>query len=86
MYIVQFGEAINDASQFLIDRLLHELDLSHVELADSLNLEALADLRRCLTLCLRQHNVDQVIGFGDLDDLLEIVCTCHHVNFFISIY
>ena len=86
MYVVQLREAINNASQLLIDRLLHEFDLSHVELANTLDFEALTDLRRCLTLCLRQHNVDKVIGFGDFDNLLEIVCTCYHVNFYISIY
>ena len=78
VYIVQFWEAINNPCQFLIDRLLHELNLTHVELANALNFEALADLRWCLALCLRQHDVDEVIGFWDLNDLLEIVCTCYH--------
>ena len=78
--VVQFREAFNNSSQFFIDRLLHKFDFSHVKLADSLNLKALADLCRCLALCLRQHNIDQVRSFRDLTDLLEVICACCHLT------
>jgi len=80
--IVQLGEAIDNSSQFLIDRLLHELDFAHVKFANSLYLEALADLSRSLALCLGKHNIDQIVGFWDLDDLLEVICTRGHLSIF----
>ena len=76
--VVQLGEAVDDATEFLIHRFLHEFDLSHVELADSLDFETLTDLSRRLALGLRQHNVDQIVSIWDLDDRLEVVSTrCH---------
>ena len=76
--VVQLREPLDDSCQLLIDSLLHELDFAHVELADSLDLEALTDLGRRLTLRFRQHDVDQIAGLRDLHDLLEVVRTLHH--------
>ena len=79
--VVQLWEAFDDSSQLFIDRLLHEFDFAHVEFADPLNLEALANLGRRLALRLREHNVDQIVGLWDLDNLLEVVGTCCHWDF-----
>jgi len=75
--IVQFGETIDNRSQFLIDRFLHKLDFTHVEFANSLDFETLAHLCGRLALRLGQHDVDQIVSFGDLDDLLEVIGTTH---------
>lgn len=56
MHVVKFGERINDGLQFLGDGGLHELDLAHVELANTLNLETGRDHGRCLTLGFRERN------------------------------
>ena len=50
--IVELGKAIDDARKFLVDGLLHELYFAHVELANALNLEALAHLSGRLALSL----------------------------------
>ena len=52
MNIVKLGEAINDASKLFVEGVLHELDFTHVELADTLDLETSRDLSRSFSLCL----------------------------------
>ena len=71
--VIQFGEPIDDASQLFVYGLLHEFDLAHVELSDTLDLEACRDLGRGLPLCLRQSDVDQVIRVWNFDDVFEVV-------------
>ena len=75
--IVQLGETIDNCGKFLTDCLLHELDLTHVKLADAVDFETLADLRGRLALRLGQHDIDEVVCLGDLDDGFEVVCTSH---------
>ena len=50
--IIQLGKAVNNTSELLINGLLHELDFSHVELANALNLESLAHFGGGLALRL----------------------------------
>ena len=50
--VIKLREAFYDACEFLIDRLLHELDLSHVELPDTGDLEILMDFCWGLALSL----------------------------------
>ena len=73
MNVIEFGEAINNSGQLLVDRFLHELDLAHVKLTDTLNLESLADLSGSLSLSLREDNIDEVVGLWNLVDPLEVV-------------
>ena len=80
--VVQFWESIDNARQLLVDGFLHELDFAHVELPDALDFEASRDLRRGLSLCLGQGDIDQVAGLGDLDDVLEVVCHGNTGNLF----
>mmetsp|Transcript_5471 Transcript_5471/g.9261 ORF Transcript_5471/g.9261 Transcript_5471/m.9261 type:complete len:659 (+) Transcript_5471:197-2173(+) len=56
--VVDLGEAVDDGLQLLVDRLLHELDLAHVELPDPRDFEARRHHGRRLPLGLRERNVD----------------------------
>ena len=60
MNVIKLGEAINDASKLFVEGVLHELDFTHVELADTLDLETSRDLCWGLSLSLGQGNVDQL--------------------------
>ena len=73
MDVIHFWEALDNAGQFLVYCLLHEFDFTHVELSDTLDLEAGRDLGRGLPLCLRQSDVDQVIRVWNFDDVFEVV-------------
>jgi len=76
MNVIQFWETLDNTGKSLTDSLLHEFYLTHVKLANSLDFEALTDLGRRLALSLGQHNIDEILGLGDLDDLLEVIGTC----------
>ena len=52
--VVQFWEPVNNSTQFFLESLLHEFNLSHVELSDSLDLETSRDLGGRLPLSFRQ--------------------------------
>ena len=41
--------------------LLGVFDFAHVKLTDTTDLVMFVNDRRCLALCLRQHNVDEVL-------------------------
>ena len=59
---------------------MHKLDLTHIELSNTLDLEALADLSRRLSLSFGKDDVDQIVGLWDLGDSFEVVGTlycCH---------
>jgi hypothetical protein len=73
MDVVQLGELLDDSVQFFIDRSLHELDLAHVELSDSCDLEASSNHSWRLSLGLTEGDVDQLISIGDLGDSFEVV-------------
>jgi hypothetical protein len=60
MNVIKLGEAINDTSELFIKRILHELDFTHVKLADTLDLETSRDLSRGLSLCLGQGDINQL--------------------------
>ncbi len=78
MDIVKLREAVHNASQLLIDDFLHVLDLAHVKLSDTRDLEVSVDLCRSLPLGLGEGDVNKLIGFRDLLDLLEIVGCTHY--------
>ncbi len=58
-----------------MERLLGELDLFRVELANSGYLEVLADDRGRLALGAREDNINEILGGGNHRDLLEVVVT-----------
>ena len=58
-----------------MERLLGELDLSRVELANSGYLEVLADDGGRLALGTRKDDIDEILGRGNHRDLLEVVVT-----------
>lgn len=73
MHIVELRKFVQDGRQLVVERLLGELDLSGVELADSGYLEVFADDRRRLALGAREDNVDEVLGGRNHRDLLEVI-------------
>lgn len=64
MHVVQLGKVLNDLRQAIVEVLLRVLHLARVECPDSGYFVALVDHRRGLALCLRQHNVDEVLWKG----------------------
>jgi len=74
MHIVQLGEILNDLRQTIVEVLLRVLHLAGVERPNSGYLVALVDHCRGLTLCLRQHNVDEVLEGKDKTMVLFTYC------------
>ena len=78
--VVQLGELIDDASQLFVDGFLHELNLPHVKLSDSLNFKSLPNDSGRLALGLGKSQVDELSGVRDLRDLLEIIIHSRNVG------
>ena len=59
MDVVELGEAIDNSLQFFIDSGLSELDLSHIEPSDSIDLKLLVDFSRSLSVRFGEDNVNK---------------------------
>lgn len=61
MHIVQLGEILYDLRQTIVEVLLSVLHLACVERTNTRDFVTLVNHCGRLTLCLRQHNVDEVL-------------------------
>jgi hypothetical protein len=75
MYVVEAGELVKYARDSLLIRLLTELDLAHIEVADASYCILLVHNCWRLPLSLGQNNINKVLGRWNWRDLLEVV---HH--------
>lgn len=69
--VVQDRELGQNSTEFLVKRILRELDFTHVKSSNSGNLEVLVDNSRGLSLRLGKNNVQEVAGGRDRRDGLE---------------
>ena len=58
---LQLWEVIENLGEFVVEVLLSELDLAHVEVTDTRYLVVLVYHSRCLALGPRQHNVNEIL-------------------------
>ena len=68
MQVVKYWELSEDRHQLFHKSILGEHHLAHVKVADTGNLPSWVDNRRCPTLCLGQHNVQEIICARDRRD------------------
>ena len=73
--IVKLRKLGQNGGEFVVKRLLGELDLSGVKPTNSGYFEVLADDGRSFPLGARENYVDKVLRGGHHSDLLEIVIT-----------
>jgi len=76
MDIIEFRKSSEDSIEFIMNRLLSEFDLSHVESSNTA--DGITGMDDCwgLSLCFRKHNIDHVLGRRDRLDSLEDVLHC----------
>ena len=73
MDVVQFRKLGQYGGQFVVERLLRELNLFGVKLSNSRYLHVLVDDGRRFALRLGENNVDKVLGGRHHRNLLEVV-------------
>ena len=83
MDIVELRKSSEDAVEFIVNRLLSEFDLSHVESSNTA--DGITGMDDCwgLSLCFRKHNIDHVLGRRDRLDSFENIL---HVSCLLSSY
>jgi len=76
MDIIEFRKSSEDSVEFIMNRLLSEFDLSHVKSSNTT--DGITWMHDCwgLSLCLRKHNIDHVLGRRDRLDSFENVLHC----------
>ena len=73
MDIIELRKSSEDSVEFIMNRLLSEFNLSHVETSNTANGITWMDDCWCLSLCLRKHNIDHVLCRRDRLDSFENV-------------
>ena len=76
MDIIELRKSSEDPVEFIMNGLLSEFDLSHVETSNTA--DGITRMHDCwgLSLCLREHNIDHVLGRRDRLDSFENVLHC----------
>ena len=73
MDVVKLRELLNNAIKSLIYRTLHELNLPHVKLSNTGDLETRCNLCGSLSLRLAECDINQLVRIWNLLNGLEIV-------------
>lgn len=74
---LNFGKFSDDTFELIMEILLREFDLSHVEATNSANLVVLVHLSRRFPLSLGEDHIDKFLVGRNDRNTLEVVLGCH---------